>query len=109
VVGRWVDNFGFKKVTPIKAWPLWQLVQPVMMPVWFIGVPGPNPPVLVLLVEWQVSHDELVGMWFTGLDFGVTPVKTWPLWQLVQPLIMPVWVIIPGRKLEPVPWQVVHA
>ena len=65
------------------------------MPVWFI-TPPENPPGLVLAVLWQFSHATLVGRWFTGLDFGVTPAKTWPLWQLVQPLAMPVWLMIPG-------------
>jgi hypothetical protein len=67
------------------------------MPVWFIAVPA-KPPGLVLLVEWQVSHDMLVGKWFTGFETGVTPANTWPLWQLVQPLTIPVWFIVPPEK-----------
>jgi hypothetical protein len=107
LVGTCPDNGLEMGVTPKKLWPLWQLVQPPTIPVCFITVPL-NPPVLVLLVEWQVSHDMLVGTWFTGLDFGVTPVNAWPLWQLVQPLTIPVCVIFPGRKLAPEPWQVEH-
>jgi hypothetical protein len=93
-------------VTPAKTWPLWQLVQPPTMPVCFISVPEN---VVKLLVEWQVSHVILVGRWFTGLDFGVTPVNTWPLWQLVQPMLMPVCVITPEPGPNPAPWQVEHA
>jgi hypothetical protein len=82
-------------VMPAKAWPLWQLVQPPTMPTWFI-FPPENPPGLVLAVVWQFSQGPLVGKWFTGLDLGVTPAKTWPLWQVVQPLEMPAWFITPG-------------
>ena len=82
-------------VTPAKAWPLWQLAQPPTMPVCCI-IPPANPPGPVLAVVWQVSHVALVGKWFTGLDTGDTPAKTWPLWQVVQPLTMPVWFINPG-------------
>ena len=33
---------GFETgVTPVKLLPLWQVVQPDVMPVWFIGVLGP--------------------------------------------------------------------
>jgi hypothetical protein len=62
-------------LTPANDWPLWQLAQPLTMPVWFI-VPPEKPPGLVLLVVWHVSHGLLVGKWFTGLDTGVTPAKT---------------------------------
>ncbi len=34
-------------VTPAKAVPLWQVAQPLLMPAWFIGVPGPKLVVLV--------------------------------------------------------------
>jgi hypothetical protein len=91
----WVADtvWGFG-VTPAKAiptfWKPWQVAQPLKMPEWFIGVAGPNPPAVVLLVEWQVSHDMPVGRWLDGFATGATPAKTWPLWQLVQPLRMPV-------------------
>jgi hypothetical protein len=94
LVGKWgCEPVGLDNgVTPAKAWPLWQLVQPPTIPVCFISVPENE---VKLLVEWQVSQVILVGRWFTGLDFGVTPVNTWPLWQFVQPILMPVWVITP--------------
>jgi hypothetical protein len=75
------------------------------MPVCFIRVPEN---VVKLLVEWQVSHVALVGRWFRGLDTGVTPVKTWPLWQFVQPLLIPVWVITPEPVPKLVPWHAEH-
>jgi hypothetical protein len=74
-------------VTPANTWPLWQVAQPLRMPVWTIVAPEK---LLNLLAEWQVSHDRLVGRWFVGLDTGVTPANTWPLWQVSQPLTMPV-------------------
>jgi hypothetical protein len=92
-------------VTPAKAWPLWQLVQPPTIPVCFISVPEN---VVKLLNEWQVSHVILVGKWFTGLDFGVTPVNTCPLWHSAQLLRMPVWVITPEPGPNPALWQVEH-
>jgi hypothetical protein len=57
------------------------------MPAWFIVVPEND---VNLLAEWQVSHVALVGRWFVGLDTGVTPAKLCPLWQVAQPLRMPV-------------------
>jgi len=87
-------------VTPIKLWPLWQLVQLLTIPAWFISVPA-NPPGLVLLAEWHISHGMLVGKWVDGILTGVTPTKLCPLWQLAQPATTPVWFIIPAMKL---PW-----
>ena len=56
-------------MTPVKDCPLWQVVQPEMMPVWFIGVLGPK-------VEpvWQVVHGCEVGIWFAGMP-PVAPAK----------------------------------
>lgn len=75
------------------------------MPVCFISVPEND---VKLLVEWQVSQVILLVRWFTGLDFGVTPVNTCPLWQFVQPMLMPVWVITPEPGPYPVLWHVEH-
>jgi hypothetical protein len=58
--------------------------------VWFITAPEK---LVNLLAEWQVSHDKLVGKWLLGLDTGVTPANTCPLWQVSQPLRMPLWFI----------------
>jgi hypothetical protein len=78
------------------------------MLVWIIAVPENA---VNLLAEWQVSHAAVVGIWFTGLDTGVTPAKAWPLWQLAQPLRMPVWIIaVPENDVNLVAeWQVSHA
>jgi hypothetical protein len=109
LVGMWgCDPVGLDTgVTPAKTWPLWHVEQPLTMPVCFISVPEND---VKLLVEWQVSQVILVGRWdgdSPSLDFGVTPVNTWPLWQFVQPMLMPVWDITP----EPGPyvlWHVEH-
>jgi hypothetical protein len=45
-------------VTPANTWPLWQVLQPLTMPVWIIAVPEK---LVNLLAEWQVSHGWLVG------------------------------------------------
>ena len=42
VVAMWLAGFE-TGVTPAKAWPLWQVVHPDEMPVWFIGVAGRRP------------------------------------------------------------------
>jgi hypothetical protein len=68
-VGKEVLDTG---VTPAKIWPLWQLAQPLTIPMWLIIVPEN---VVNLLAEWQVSQAALVGRWFTGLDTGATPAK----------------------------------
>jgi hypothetical protein len=57
------------------------------------------------LAEWQVSHARLVGRWFVGLDTGVTPRNTWPLWQVAQPLTMPLWFITPEPGPVPEAWH----
>jgi hypothetical protein len=95
-------------VTPAKTWPLWQFVQLLTIPEWFIDVPENE---VNWLAEWQVSHAEVVGRWFVGLDTGVTPAKTWPLWQLAQPLRIAVWIIdVPENDVNLLAeWQVSHA
>jgi hypothetical protein len=85
-VGTWLPGLDLG-VTPAKAWPLWQVVQLLVMPTWFIVAPEK---LVNLLAEWHSSHAPLVGTWLLGLDTGVTPANTWPLWQLAQPLTMPV-------------------
>ncbi len=67
-------------LTPANDCPLWQVVQPDVMPVWFIAVPEKA---AVLL--WQVEQSSDVGMWFVGLP--TTPPV--PVWQLAQPDVMP--------------------
>ena len=65
-----------------------------MIPVWFIGV---GTKFVVLL--WQLSQLAVVGKCALDLETGATPVKLVPLWQLEQPVVMPVWFIVPPLKL----------
>ena len=54
---------GFETgATPVKDCPLWQVVQPEVMPAWFIGVLGPY-----VVPLWQVVHGCEVGIWFAGM------------------------------------------
>ncbi len=84
LVAMCVDGFE-TGVTPENLLPLWQVAQPDAMPVWLIAVPEKA---AVLL--WQVAQSAVVGTWFAGFDTGVTPVKDCPLWQVVQPDVIPV-------------------
>ena len=60
-----------------------------------IAVPGPN----AVVDLWHVSQPAVVGMCPVPIGFGVTPVNAVPValaaWQLVQPLLTPVWFITP--------------
>lgn len=60
-VGLVVWDTGVIPTAKVLAAPMkpWQVAQPLTMPVCFISVPEN---VVKLLVEWQVSHDMLVGM-----------------------------------------------
>jgi hypothetical protein len=68
VVARWPAGFE-TGVTPVKLLPLWQVVQPDVIPVWFIGVLGPY-----VVPLWHVVQDCEVGMWFAGMP-PVAPAK----------------------------------
>ena len=71
-------------VTPWKAAPLWQLEQPVVMPVCTMAVPAK------LVVDlWQVSQLAVVGIWLVPLAKPEPPAT----WQDAQPVVMPVWSI----------------
>ena len=145
----WLEGFE-TGVTPAKDCRLWHVVQPDVMPVWFIAVLGPNAVVLLWQVEqssdvgiwvaglpitppapvwqlaqpdvmpewlkvapaklvkllWQVTQSAVVAICVDGFETGVTPVKDWPVWQVVQPDVMPVWFIAPPAKLvNPALWQ----
>jgi len=110
VVGMCPVPCGFG-VTPVYAVPLapaaWQVVQPEVIPVWFITVPAK------LVVDWwQVAQSAVVGMCPVPCGFGVTPVKAVPLapaaWQVVQPAVIPVWFITPGLNDAGLVWHNVH-
>src|SRR6266704_265854 len=103
-VGRWLAGLA-TGVMPVKAWPLWQLSQPLLIPAWFIVVPEKA---VNLVAAWQVSQAAPVGRWLAGLATGVIPAKDWPLWQVAQPPAMPLWFSTPGTKFA-VAWHSVHA
>ena len=105
-------------VTPKNGMPLaptaWQVVQPVVIPEWFI-VPGlydPGRP------RWHSVHAAFVGMWFAGLP-PPTPLANdvVDVWQLPQSpvggcagscaAVGRVTIVTP-KKLLPVSWQVAH-
>jgi hypothetical protein len=70
------------------------------MPVWFIAVPAND-----VVDLWQVSQAALVAMCVAGL-----PKAFVPLWQVAQPVVMPVWFIAaPPAKLLVDLWQVSQA
>lgn len=70
--------------------PLWQLAHPVEIPAWLI-VQFAKPPGVEVSV-WQDSHAAAVKMWFDGLPSTTVLLepKATPLWQLAQPVEMPV-------------------
>jgi len=78
--------------------PLWQLVHVPMTCAWSTFVAG-----FQAVVTWQASHTLLVKMWVAFLPFALTP-----LWQLEQPLVMPVCVKVAGVQASVV-WQVPHS
>jgi hypothetical protein len=55
-------------VLPLAIVPLWQLAQPVLMPVWFM-VGAANDVVFL----WQESQLNAVGICVAGLPFAVLP------------------------------------
>jgi hypothetical protein len=44
-------------------------------------------------LEWQPTQSPVAAIWFVPFETGATPAKDWPLWQVVQPDVMPVWFI----------------
>jgi hypothetical protein len=100
VVVMWL--LGFETgVTPVKDCRLWHVVQPELMPVWFIVVLGPNAVVLL----WQVEQSSVVGTWFAGLP--TTPPA--PVWQVAQTEVMPEWLKVAPAKLTKLLWQVTQS
>jgi hypothetical protein len=69
---------GVLIVTPYHAMPAaWQLAQPLVMPVWFIAVPGPN----AVVEAWHTLQSSPVGIGMcagevVGYDLGTMPI--WP-------------------------------
>ena len=93
LVGTWLTAVSAIGVTFWNAVPLWQVAQPELMPVWLMA-PVTNPPGTVVLL-WQTEQSCVVAMWFVPLETGVTFWNALPLWQVAQPELMPVWLIVP--------------
>src|SRR5262245_15890176 len=85
---------------PTAVVPLWQVTQPLTMPVWFILVPAND-----TVLRWQFSQGSDVGMWAAGLASATVL----PLWQLAQPLVMPVCFITVLANGTAGGWQVSRA
>jgi hypothetical protein len=62
------------------------------MPEWFITAG-----LKALVLVWQVSQALVVGMCVLALPSAFMLVKL-PLWQVAQPVVMPVWFIAAGLK-----------
>ena len=111
VVGMWPEPCGFG-VTPANGVPVtaaaWQVVQPLVIPAWFIAVPAK---VVNADAEWHVSHAAVVGTWLLGLVLIVTPVKLFPVsWQVAHPELIPAWFIaVPGPKAVVDLWHVAQS
>ena len=92
VVGMWVAG-GVTMVTPAKLLPVaWHVAQPAVMPAWFIAVPAK---LVKALAEWQLSQAAVVGICVAGGAIGTMLAKLKPgPWQVAQPLVMPVWLIV---------------
>ena len=59
--------------------PLWQVAQPLTMPVWFILVPAND-----TVLRWQLSQASVVLAWLPELPSAVLP-----LWRPRQPVVVP--------------------
>jgi hypothetical protein len=44
---------------------------------------------------WQTEQSCVVLIWFVPIETGVTFWNAAPLWQVAQPEVMPVWLIVP--------------
>ncbi|HWD21641.1 MAG TPA: hypothetical protein VG591_00770, partial [Burkholderiales bacterium] len=58
----------------------------------------------VVVERWQDSHAAVVGTWLADLPLAVVP-----LWQLAQPVVMPLWLNTAPEKVVVERWQVSHA
>ena len=117
VVGMWPVPCGFG-VTPVKAVPValaaWHVVQPLVMPLWFI-TPGTR----LFGLVWHSVQAWFVGMWLAGLP-PVTPLlkEGVEVWQVPHSPLLG-WfgscaavgrvTIVTPKKLLPVSWHVAQA
>ena len=91
-------------VTPWNAVPLWQVAHPEVIPVWTIVAPEN-----AVVLAWQVEQSCVAWIWFPAFATGITPWKLCPPWQVAQPELMPVWLILPPVKLVKLVWQVTQS
>ena len=81
-------------VSPFCEWQLAQFVV-LLFAEWFIVQFGAaNPPVPVLVAEWQAVHSSVVDTWldivdlFTGITSAAVP-NVCPPWQVEHPVVIP--------------------
>ena len=82
-------------VTPYQVLPVsWQLAQLLVIPAWFMAVPGPN--AVNAVGEWQLSQaNPLIGKCVAGGSLGVMLAKVSPAaWHCAQLVVMPEWLIV---------------
>ena len=93
--GTWMVVSSVTSGVPLVFWKLepyaWHWAQPPLMPLWFI-VQAWKPPGVVLL--WQLSQTALVGIWVAGLPITTVVPTDAPVWQVSQPVVMPLWFIV---------------
>ena len=82
-------------------WPPWHVVQPVVMPAWFMTEPANEVAIL-----WQVSHDACVGIW-PVVGFAFTSAN-WAPWHVEQPAVMPEWFMTEPANEAAILWQLSH-
>jgi len=97
-------------ITPgLKPAMLWQIPHDCVVGRWLAGIGVPVADVKVDVEVWQASHGAPLGsIWLIGFETGVTPLKLCPLWQLAQPLTMPVWLNTACSQPMVVVWQLSH-
>ena len=99
----WFDGSPITVVLPTTLSPdvRWQVEQAWVILAWFV-VQCLKPPGMVVSI-WQEEQSSVVETWF-GINvlskggLGKVPVtdaeNVCPLWQLVQPEVMPAWLIV---------------
>ena len=76
VLGRWFAGFTTTAGEPVKLLPVsWQLAHPLVIPVWFIAVPGPN----TVVDLWHVAQSAVVAICPAPCATGVTPKNASPV------------------------------
>ncbi len=87
-------------VTPYQVLPVsWQLAQLLVIPVWFMAVPGPK----AMVVKWQTPQSAAAGIWLAGRPSAVEP-----LWQEAQVPSTWVWSTVTGGFHTSTEWHAWH-